>query len=164
MSTTTRAAQERESEKRYEDVSLLSSDTDASDFEDDPVVLNARNSTEVAQHDRQVLDGEEEREKLLTGGAAKEAPRSFFGRRRKDEQSGAIQTREARHKSRRLRGKRTNIDGGIRHEQGELMYEMEEGAARDDSSSQASSSSVELDKLNFTHHSRRKVSGDPIHA
>lgn len=157
MSTTTPAAQQRESEKRYEDVSPLSSDAD-SDFENDPIVRHARNSVEVADHDRRILDEEEEREKLLTEGRTREGPRSFFGRRRKDEQSGAIQTRQEQRISRRSRKTRRNTDAGTRDDQGELMYEMEEGGTRDDTSSQASSSSAELDKLNIAPSSIARVS------
>jgi len=156
---TTPTAQQRDSEKRYEDVSPISSDAD-SDFEDDPVVRHARNSTEVAEHDREVLNEEEEREELLMRGAAREGLRNFFNRRRKDEQSGAIQTREARQRSRRSRRRRTNTDGGTRDEQGEFMYEMEEGGARNDTSSQASSSCSELDKMNIIHSPISTVSCD----
>lgn len=158
MSTTTPAAQQREPEKQYADVSPMSSDADDSDFENDPVVRNARSSTELAQHDREILDEEQERENLLTGGTSKETPRGFFGRKRKDEQSGAIQTREARHRSRRSRKKLINTDEATRDEQGELMYEMEEGGARDDTSSQASSSSADLDKLSMARPPIPKVS------
>ena len=157
MSTITPAAQERLSEKQYDDISSLSSDADNSDFDDDPVVRHARNSTEVAQHDRQVLNEEEERERLLTGATPRDGPRGFFGRRRRDEQSGAIQTKEGRRQSRKSRRERIDTDGATRDEQGELMYEMEEGGARDDTSSQASSN-LELDKLDYTIPSDSKVS------
>ena len=142
-------------EKRYEDIPPVGSDAD-SDFEDDPVVWHARNSTEVAQHDQKVLDEEEEREELLAGGTAKEASQGFFGRRRRDEQSGAIKTRNETKRSRRSRKKRKEHEGVARDEQGELMYEMEEGGAGDDSS-QASASSAELDKFNLAQSSMSKA-------
>ena len=154
MSTTTPIAQERHSKETYRDDS---SDAE-SDFDNDPVAQHARNSTELAEHDRGLLDEEEERETLLTGGRAqKDSPKGFFGRRQKDTEPSAIELNENKKRSGRARkgkrGKRRNR----KDEEGELLYEMEEGGETYDASSQASSSSAELDKLNLSHSSMSKV-------
>ena len=154
MSTTTPIAQERDSKEDYRDDS---SDAE-SEFDNDPVTQHARNSTELAEHDRGLLDEEEERETLLTGGQAqKDRPKGFFGRRQKDKEPSAIELSENKKRVGRARrgkrGKRRNR----KDEEGELLYEMEEGGQTYDTSSQASSSSPELDKLNLSHSSMSKV-------
>ena len=154
MSTITPIAQERDSKEDYRDDT---SDAE-SEFDNDPVAQHARNSTELAEHDRGLLDEEEERETLLTGGRAQNnPPRGFFGRRQKDKEPSAIELDENKKRSGRTRrgkrGKRRNR----KDEEGELLYEMEEGGETYDTSSQASSSSAELDKLNVSHSSMSKV-------
>lgn len=107
----------------------------ASDSDDDRLVQNARNSTEVADHDRQLLLDEEEREELLT------EKRTFFPRkRRREPQYQGFSRKTSRHNAHKAR-KRDHGEGTV--ESGELLYEMEEGAAKDDTSSQASSSSLD---------------------
>ena len=157
MSTDTPAAQQRNTDKSYDDEASVPSDAD-SDFEDDPVLLHARNSIEVAEHDREILEEEEEREKLLTGGRAKEAPKGFFSRRHKDERLGGDLSKEGSRKVRRSRKRRKNINGSRHDKEGELMYEMEEGGPISYSSSQASLSSAELDKPDVARSPMSKVS------
>lgn len=106
--------------------------------EDDLVLGEIRDSTELANHDRQVLLEEEEREEFLTekrsGGH-----RPFFGRKGKNQIPESTQQRS--HKARKRK------HDGATGEAGELLYKMEEGAAKEDTSSQASTSSTEVDRL-----------------
>lgn len=59
------------------------------------------------------------------------------------------QFRAGRRERRRKRKATKRRTGGKDDEQGELMYEMEEGAQKDDASSESSGSSSELDKGKF---------------
>lgn len=153
MSATAPTAQERDLKDGYRDES---SDVE-SDFENDPVSRHARNSTEIAEHDRGLLDEEEEREKLLTAGGAQEAPsKGLFGRRRKDKKSAEIELKDNKRIPRRSHKTRREKKGSGKDEEGELLYEMEEGGESYDTSSQASSSSADLDKLNLAHSSMSK--------
>ena len=143
-------------EERYEDVSPLTSDPE-SDLDNDLIAKHARNSTELAEHDREVLQEEEEREKLLTAGNAQKPSRGFFNRNPRE---GLPTIGEGQGKGTRPRRQRTRRRAkqiGSHDEEGELMYEMEEGGRRSDTSSQASSSSIELDKLNLAHSPMSKV-------
>lgn len=153
MFTATPTAQERDPKEGYKDES---SDAD-SDFENDLADQQARNSTEVAEHDRGLLDEEEEREKLLiAGGAQKTSSKGFFGRRQKDKKLAEIELNENERKPRRSHKTRRDKKGSGKDEEGELLYEMEEGGETYDTSSQASSSSAELEKLNLAHSSMSK--------
>lgn len=153
MSTTLDAEQTSSAEKTHEEVSPLTSDADF-DSDDDTLTNQAHDSTGIAQHDRDLLLEEEEREKLLTKEDQQEAQRTFSKPRGLRGQRTSERSRHSRKKRRHAR--RTSHD-----EEGELIYEMEEGGPRSDTISQASSSSAELDKLNLTHSSISKVS---VHA
>jgi hypothetical protein len=157
MSTDTPAAQQRIPEKSYDDDVSTPSDSD-SNLEDDPVVLHARHSVEVTGRDREILDEEEEREKLLTGKSVKEAPKGFFSKRYKDERHGGDLSKQEPRKRRRSRKRKRHVNGSRHDEEGELMYEMEEGGPISYSSSQASESSADLDKLNVARPPMSKVS------
>lgn len=129
-----------------------------SDFKNDPASRHARNSAEMAEHDHGLLDEEEESEKLLAAGGAQEtSSKSFLGRRRKDKTVAKIELNENRRRHRRSHKTRIGRKGSGKDEEGELLYEMEEGGETYDTSSQASSSSAELDKLNLAHSSTTKV-------
>ena len=154
MSTTTPIAQERDAKEDYRDDS---SDAD-SEIDNDPVAQHARNSTELAEHDRGLLDEEEERETLLTGGRAqKDPPKGFFGRKQKDKEPSAIELNENKRRPGRTRRGKRGKKRNRKDEEGELLYEMEEGGKTYDASSHASSSSTELDKLNLSDSSMSKV-------
>ena len=154
MSTTTPTAQERDLRESYRDES---SDPE-SDFENDPVAQHARTSTELAQHDRGLLDEEEEREKLLAAGGVQPAPsKGFFGRRHRDGEPAGTELNKNKRRLRRSHKTRRGKKRSGKDEEGELLYEMEEGGKSYDTSSQASSSSGELDKLNLAHSSMSKV-------
>ena len=120
---------------------------DESDLDNDPVVRNARNSTEVANHDRGVLEEEEERENLIASkGKAKQSHGFFGGRQKLSETSRPAKRRR----------KKEYVD--IKDDEGKLMHEMEEGGPTSDVSSQASRSSLEVDKFNPEKRSSSKVS------
>ena len=154
MSTNISADQQEISEKSSDDRLSITSDAD-SDFEGDLVVQHARNSAEIAEHDHEILDEEEEREKLLAGESTGDAPRGFFSKRHKGGQ--ADMNKQVSRKLRRSKKKMRHARGGSRDEEGELMYEMEEGGPTSETSSLASSSSTELDKLNLKQSSMSKV-------
>lgn len=154
MSRTTPTAQERDLKEGYRDESSNAE----SHYENDPISQHARSSTELAEHDRGLLDEEEEREKLLAVGGARKAPsKGFFGRRQKEKKPAEIELNENSQKPRRPHTTRREKKGSGKDEEGELLYEMEEGGETYDTSSQASSSSAELDKLNLAHSSMSKV-------
>ena len=121
----------------YQDVSPLSSDADS---DDEP--------SEVRNHDHELLQEDEERENLLLQGSKRASPKGFFNRASRNNEGDGLKKQEARRKRRR--------HGGT-DEDGELMYEMEEGGPHSDISSQASMSSSELDKLNLAHRKPSKV-------
>ena len=154
MSANISADQQEIPEKNSDDRVSIPSDAD-SDFEGDPIVRRARNSVEIAEYDHEILDEEEEREKLLAGESTKDAPRGFFSKRHKSGQADL--NKEASKKLRRSRKKRRHARGSSRDEEGELMYEMEEGGPTSETSSLAASSSTELDKLNLKQSSISKV-------
>ena len=154
MSMKTSASQQENLEKGGDDGVSIPSDA-GSDFEGDPIEGHSRDSIEVAENDHEILDEEEEREKLLAGENTKDAPRGFFSRRLKSGQTDV--NKQASGDLRRSRKRRKHARGGSRDEEGELMYEMEEGGPRSDTSSLASSSSTELDKLNLRQSPMSKV-------
>ena len=132
--------QREQMETTYQDVSPLNSG-DESDLDNDPVVRTARDSTEVADHDRELLDEEEDREILLASNGKATLSEGFFGRSRN---VGTPHEKAGQHRAKRRRKKRHE---DMKDEEGKLMYEMEEGGPVSDVSSQASRSSSELDKL-----------------
>ena len=156
MSTTTPTAHEMDQKEGYKDEA---SDAE-SDFENDPVLQHARNSTEVAEYDRGLLNEEEEREELLASPAPS---KGLFGRRRREKKLAEIELNESKRKSRRPHKTRREKKGSGKDEEGELLYEMEEGGETYDTSSQASSSSAELDKQNVAYHSMSKVLQTSLH-
>ena len=154
MSTITPTTQERDLREGYRDES---SDAE-SDSENDLVSQHARNSAEVAERDHGLLDEEEEREELLTQAGIKTTPsKGFFGRRPKGKRPAEIELSEQKQQRRRpYKSRKANKRGG-KDEEGELLYEMEEGGETYDTSSQASSSSAEIDKQDSVYSSMSKV-------
>ena len=106
------------------------------DSDDDQVIDADYTFSKLQERDRTLLEEEEEREKLLALAG------SGNGRRKSKK-------RKARARKKKLQG---NSD-----EAGESMYEMEEGGGREDTSSLASTSSAELDRLKFEYSSTSKV-------
>ena len=143
MSFTTPTVQEGDLREGYRDES-----SDAgSVFDNDPVSQHVRNSTELAKYDHGLLDEEEEREELLSTRETQRAPsRGFFARREKDKSPAGIELNEKKQRPRRPYKTRREKKGRGKDETGELLHEMEEGDETYDTSSQASSSSADLDK------------------
>ena len=136
-------------------VSPLNSDSDsASELDHDLLVQNARDSTKVARNDQRLLDEEEEREELLASNGNASQSRSMFRSKLAD----GIEKKVGRNK-RRSRKRKSRRKRGMNDEEGELMFEMEEGGPKSDVSSQASSSSAELDKLAARRRPKSKVRG-----
>ena len=98
---------------------------------------------EPTEHDRTVLEEEEQQEKLLTES------RNRPGRGISNDEVPLEQRRRARRKERRRLRKSKRRENGSADEEGKLMYEMEEGGSRDNLSS-SSSSSLELDHSKYT--------------
>ncbi|KAI4161608.1 MAG: hypothetical protein LQ342_004749 [Letrouitia transgressa] len=113
-----------------------------SDSEDDQILSATNNARELAEHDRGLIREEEERENLLSSSKSTEK-RKFFGKRKKAEDFTPPNNQRARrnviHKNKKRKHKAAS------DEEGELMYEMEEGGPTSEISSQASTSSVDLD-------------------
>ena len=155
MSTAAKPHETIDMEYNPDEVSPLTSDADS---DHDDRTKHARTSTEVVEHDRQLLTEEEQRENLLGSRDSPDVPRSFFSKRYKDERPRAGDEGSSKRQHRRSRKRRKDAARASQDEAGELMYEMEEGGPRSDTSSRASSSSAELDKSNPRQSSQPKVS------
>lgn len=119
-----------------DDASLRSPSEQDSDSEDDQFVRGSRTSIELAQYDRTVLDEEDEMEKLLTRSTGPtEGLRRIFspsspvgnvkiGKKEKRRQRRREQQGQGRDASRESRRKHTS-------ENGEFLYEMDEGDEED---------------------------------
>lgn len=106
---------------------ILSTDSQF-DTEEDKNDYDPKDFSGATDNDRELLQQEEEREKLLTSGIQHEDRNGVHDRRR---------SRREVHRPRKSRPV----------EKVDPMYEMEEGGFKDDRSSQASSSSLELEKI-----------------
>lgn len=134
---------------RDDDVSSLRSPSEQdSDSEDDQFLQGSRTTLELAEHDRKVLEEEEELEKLLTKKGRANGLRRIFSPNGGSVKIGKRRRQRRRERRDRQRGGREKTD-----EEGELMYEMEEGY-RDDASSQPSTPSTDFD--------RRELDGFPF--
>ncbi|KAK2804049.1 hypothetical protein FQN51_002580 [Onygenales sp. PD_10] len=128
-----------------DDVASLRSLSDQdSDSEDDELVKGSRTTLELSQHDRTVLEEEEERERLLVKTSPTDPLRRIFGSKHDNGSSVRIGKRE-RRRQRRLERRAARMERkGRKEEEAELMYEMEEGVFEDDASSQSSTTSSDL--------------------
>ncbi|KAL4947482.1 alkaline-phosphatase-like protein [Aspergillus filifer] len=111
-----------------------------SDSEDDEFLARSRTTLELAEHDRTVLDDEEELEKLLTRSGPTHDIRRLFSPNRSNVRIGK------REQARRQRRKEEKAARKARREKrreqdDEEMYEMEEGHPEDESSLLSASSS-----------------------
>lgn len=142
------------------------SNASESELSDDEPSHGHRTSADIRQHDRSIIEGEEEVEKLLTGQDEPSGLKKMF--RRKDSSGNEVKisdrerrqykkearseprqhkkeaNREARHSSKRRR----------KEEESELMYEMEEGGPKDSSDSSSNSSEIDRQKLSDVDSSR----------
>ncbi|KAK1142107.1 hypothetical protein N8T08_008190 [Aspergillus melleus] len=137
--------------------SLRSPSEQDSDSEDDEFLRHSRTTLELAEHDRTVLDDEEETEKLLTRKGPAQGLRRIFSPSSSGVKIGKRERRQQRRQARRdARKERHKLS-----ESGELMYEMEEGHREDESSLLSSASSSDLGqpvKEKYTHEETRPVS------
>lgn len=138
-------------EKSYHDIAQSESDSD-SDLDSDTIVPAGKSSTEIAEDDHKILDEEEEREDLLAKNRHGLKGQGVF-----DVGHGSGVKREIRREKRRAKRRKSRRKGHMKDEEGELMFEMEEGVTKSDTSSEASSSSVELDKMHIEEHRTSKV-------
>lgn len=109
----------------YDDILSTDSQFDTEEDEND---YDPKDFSGVTDNDRELLQQEEEREKLLTSGIQHE------------DRSGSHDVRGSRRNVHRPRKRRPT-------EKVDLMYQMEEGGFKDDRSPQASSSSLELETI-----------------
>ncbi|KAJ0427212.1 alkaline-phosphatase-like protein [Aspergillus carlsbadensis] len=116
-----------------------------SDSEDDDFLANSRNTLELSQHDRTVLDDEDETEKLLTRTGPTHGLRRLFSPNRSNVRIGKKEEARRQRQKERKDARRARREKRHGHDEGNEMYEMEEGH-RDDESSLLSSSSSELDE------------------
>ncbi|KAE8351378.1 alkaline-phosphatase-like protein [Aspergillus coremiiformis] len=121
--------------------SLRSPSEQDSDSEDDEFIRKSRTPLELAEHDRAVLNDEEETEKLLIRGGPTHGLRRIFSSSSGSVKIGKRERRRRRREERRdaRRGKYEKMT-----ESGELMFEMEEGHREDDESSLLSRSPTDL--------------------
>lgn len=118
--------------------SLRSPSEQDSDSDDDEFLRHPRSTLELSQHDRSVLEDEDELEKLLTRSGPAHGLRRIFSPNGSSVRIGKRERRRARREARLSRRERVS-------EEGELMYEMEEGLGDDEASSLMSGSSMDLD-------------------
>jgi hypothetical protein len=119
--------------------SLRSPSEQDSDSDDDEFLRHPRSTLELSKHDRSVLEDEDELEKLLTRTGPAHGLRRIFSPNGNSVRIGKRERRRARREARLSRRERVS-------EEGELMYEMEEGLGDDDdTSSLMSGSSIDLD-------------------
>lgn len=116
--------------------SLRSPSEQDSDSEDDEFLRHPRSTLELAQHDRSVLEEEDEMEKLLTRRGPAHGLRRIFSPNGSSVRIGKKGRRRARREARLARRERVS-------EEGELMYEMEDGFRDDDSLMSGSSSDMD---------------------
>ncbi|KAE8446453.1 hypothetical protein EG329_011916 [Mollisiaceae sp. DMI_Dod_QoI] len=140
------------------------------DSEDDEVLMGARTSADIRAHDRNVLLEEEERDKLLEEsrrrgrrGSALAMPgplKKLFSKTTGESPSGSTtemeevtggkkSDRRKRRRERRSKRKERLMDDASHGEDGELMYEMEEGGMKEGSATGSSSDnegSEEIDR------------------
>ncbi|KAJ5630234.1 uncharacterized protein N7484_010334 [Penicillium longicatenatum] len=129
--------------------SLRSPSEQDSDSEDDEFLRHPRSTLELAKHDRGVLDDEDELEKLLTRRGPTHGLRRMFSPNGSSVRIGKKERRRARKEARLSRRERVS-------EEGELMYEMEEGIGDDDSL--MSGSSIDLGEGDYIYNPPAKLS------
>lgn len=143
--------------------SIRSASAQDTDSEDDEFVKGARSTLELAQHDRTVLAEEDERERLLVrkNSATGNLRRIFSGEHgnASSVRIGKRERRRQRRLGRRADRRKRNQQGKKTPEERELMYEMEEGGLRDESSSRSSLSSSDVDQRTPHDVFYRKVGG-----
>lgn len=148
-----------------DDVASLRSHSDLdTDSEDDQLVQATRSTLELALHDRTVLEEEEELERLLTRRANPPSGlQRIFSSTHDTGSSVRIGKRDMKRRRKKRRPPQSRMNRGG-DEEGELMYEMEEGDAfnKEDDGSTSSlsscSSSTSLDTLALDNRTFKQVS------
>ncbi|GAD99734.1 Type I phosphodiesterase / nucleotide pyrophosphatase family protein [Paecilomyces variotii No. 5] len=110
--------------------SLRSASEQDSDTEDDEFLQGTRTTLELAEHDRKVLEDEEELEKLLTKRGPTQGLRRIFSPGGSSVKIGKKERRQRRREMKAAYRRRHERPD----EEGELMHEMEEGYRDDESS------------------------------
>lgn len=154
----------------YDDdaASIHSRSDQDSDSDDDELQLRARNSQELRAADSIVLMAEEETDRLVTDTRKKQDrkrrgsalavpnPLGFLGRRRSssrassfaaDDEDEEHDEKRTQRRARRQQKKERLVEDASHGEDGELMYEMEEGGMKDGSSTGDSSDREDSDEL-----------------
>ncbi|KAI5464046.1 alkaline-phosphatase-like protein [Mariannaea sp. PMI_226] len=157
----------------YDDdaASLHSRSDQDTDSDDDELVSRARNSRELRAYDRIVLLEEEEMDQLVVDTRKKQErerrgsalavpnPLKIFGRRSSPSRSIEFNSstedlvsekRRNARRARRQKKKERLIEDAQHGEDGELMYEMEEGGMKEGSSTGDSSEREDSDELDRT--------------
>ncbi|OJJ46181.1 hypothetical protein ASPZODRAFT_133185 [Penicilliopsis zonata CBS 506.65] len=126
--------------------SLRSLSEQDSDSEDDEILRGNRSTLELAEHDRTVLDEEEEMEKLLTKSGPGKGLRRIFSA---TGGSVKIGKRERRRRQRQEKREKQRLRKKV-SEDGQLMYEMEEGYLDDESTTTPSSEMDLVDREEYS--------------
>ncbi|KAL7925884.1 Phosphodiest domain-containing protein [Trichoderma austrokoningii] len=162
-----------------DDASSINSRDQDTDSEDDALQQRARNSRELLAHDRIVLMEEEELDQLVTKsrrkqelvrrGSALALPNPFKNLVRKPslgsistggsssnenlvaekKGKGSSEDKKQKRRTRRETKRKRLLEEAQHGEDGELMYEMEEGGIKEGSSTGSSSESEEYDRQNL---------------
>jgi predicted AlkP superfamily pyrophosphatase or phosphodiesterase len=149
-----------------DDASSLHSRSDQdTDSDDDKLQLRARNSKELRAHDSMVLMEEEETDRLVTdtrrqqtrrgSGLAVPNPLKMLARRLSQGQESSSDVpleelrseKRAKRRGRRQQKKHKLMEDAQNGEDGELMYEMEQGGIKDGSSTGESSERDDSDEV-----------------
>jgi predicted AlkP superfamily pyrophosphatase or phosphodiesterase len=141
------------------------------DSEDDEVLMAARTSADIREHDRSVLLEEEERDRLLEENQRRgrrgsalampgplkklfsksttdlSIPGSGSGDTVGDEEGDGKRGKRRRRRERRSKRKERLMSEAAHGEDGHLMYEMEEGGMKEGSSTGSSTETEESDEL-----------------
>lgn len=167
-----------------DDASSINSRDQDTDSEDDALQQRARNSRELLAHDRIVLMEEEELDQLVTDsrrkqelvrrGSALALPNPFKNLVRKPSlgsistggsssnenlmaEKGSSENKKQKRRTRRETKRKRILEEAQHGEDGELMYEMEEGGMKEGSSTGSSSESEEYDRRNLNAFANAKV-------
>ncbi|OCK80520.1 Phosphodiest-domain-containing protein [Lepidopterella palustris CBS 459.81] len=139
-----------------EDAELLSGSNDFGDdfgpstfkhdvhSEEDEHYEGGRPSSEIGQHDDEILNEEDERERLLTGGGDTRRFLGLFS----SKNNGGDPIKKGKREKRRFKRESKRDGKHRRHgESSELMYEMEEGVGRSETDSSRNSSESDHERL-----------------
>jgi hypothetical protein len=137
-----------------DDVASLKSLSDQdSDSEDDEILKGNRSTLEIAKHDRTVLEEEEEMENLLVRKGPADGLRRMFS-----PTSGPVRIGKKERQRRRREAKAKRMRGRQKpYQEGDLMFEMEEGFR--DETDDSSTSSWELDRKELDGWQHKQVRG-----